>query len=364
MCLETLLIKSNLKNYQVNFEKNAGFIYKLKDIPNSIFIIDSNVWQHYKDTLLACIEKDRVIVLPISEERKNLDTVQELYDKIMEYAPKKNLCINAVGGGILQDIAGFLASTLYRGINWNFVPTTLLAQADSCIGAKTSLNHKNFKNLIGTFYPPSNVYIYPEFLKTQLKEDFYSGVGEMAKLHLMGGKEDTLNFIQTLSEINDINNDAVLSAVKKCLLIKQSYIEEDEFDNGKRNMLNYGHCFGHAIESSTNFAVSHGQAVVLGMLAANITAQKKGVLSAENERFLREKVLLPVFKTNIQNIEINAETTAEAMTYDKKNTGKGLALVMINDNYEMIKTNEMTKQEAVESLEKMKEILTGELFVL
>ncbi len=81
----------------------------------------------------------------------------------------------------------------------------------------------------------------------------------MAKLHLMGGKEDTLNFIQTLPEINGINNDAVLSTVKKCLLIKQSYIEEDEFDNGKRNMLNFGHCFGHAIESSTNFAVSHGQ---------------------------------------------------------------------------------------------------------
>jgi len=355
--LKSLLIKSNLQNYQANFVDNNSFIYGLKDIPNSIFIVDSKVWEYYKDNLLACIKKDRIIVLSVSEERKTLETVQELYDQIMEYSPRKNLCLIAVGGGILQDIAGFLASTLYRGVSWIFVPTTLVAQADSCIGAKTSLNYKKFKNLIGTFYPPSSIYIYPEFLKTQLKQDFYSGVGEMAKLHLMGGKKDTLNFIEALFGINNLDNKSIIETVQRCLLIKQSYIEEDEFDSGKRNMLNYGHCFGHAIESSTNFEISHGQAVVLGMIAANISAHKRGLLSAENERFLRAKVLIPVFKTNMQNIKLNIEETVAAMAHDKKNTGDGLALVMIDDNYEMIKITDMSKNEASESLKELENFI-------
>jgi len=357
MRLDSMVIKSNLKNYDASFEADSGFIELLNNIPNSIFVIDNNVWEIYKANMLGCLDKNRVIVLPISEERKTLDIVQELYDQIMKYSPKKNLCLIAVGGGILQDIAGFTASTLYRGINWIFVPTTLLAQSDSCIGAKTSLNYKKYKNLIGTFYPPSKIYIYPEFLKTQLKKDFYSGIGEMAKLHLMGGKEDTSNFINSISEIDKYHQEILLQTIQRSLIIKQGYIEEDEFDAGKRNMLNYGHCFGHSIESSTNFAISHGQAVVLGMIAANITAKEKGILSTENEKCLREKVLLPVFKTSLENININTEKTVAAMAHDKKNTGEGLALVMINDNYEMLKITDMSKQDAIDALEKMKQIL-------
>lgn len=364
MRLGSMLIKSNLKDYTAYFENNPDFIHRLNQLPNSIFVIDSNIWNIYKDSLLACISPDKVIILPISEERKTLDTVQELYNQIMEYSPKKNLCLIAVGGGILQDIAGFTASTLYRGINWIFVPTTLLAQTDSCIGAKTSLNYKKFKNLVGTFYPPSEIYIYPQFLKTQEKQDFYSGIGEMAKFHLMGGREDTLNFIKSIPKIDSFNLKTLEESIQKGLLIKQSYIEDDEFDTDKRNMLNYGHCFGHAIESSTNFGIPHGQAVVLGMITANITAKEKGLLSAENEKFIREKILLLIFKTDIKNINLNTEDTIEAMAHDKKNTGEGLALVMINDNYEMIKINNLSKIEAINSFKKMKEIMEEELSLL
>lgn len=290
MCIDAITIKSNLKDYNVYFEKDNKFLEKLSTRENCVYIIDSNVYEAHKDKVLALIPVEKLILLDVNEEMKNMDTVCELYEKIMQFAPRKNLTIVSIGGGITQDVTGFVASSLYRGVNWVFIPTTLLAQVDSCIGAKTSLNFKHYKNLVGTFYPPSEIHIYPEFLKTLTREDFYSGVGEMAKLHLMNGLEDTKVFIKDLPLIDKRDGKTLLERTKNCLNIKKSYIEDDEFDTGKRNMLNYGHCFGHAIESSTDFAISHGQAVVLGMILANSQAFKKDILSQETEEFIRKNV--------------------------------------------------------------------------
>lgn len=343
MCVDKITIKSNIKNYDVFFAKNSDFLTELSQLQNSVFIVDETVYNLYKGSLLSCIPQERVILMPVCEENKNLHTVCELYEKIMKFAPRKNLNLVSIGGGITQDVTGFVASSLYRGVNWTFVPTTLLAQVDSCIGAKTSLNFNNYKNLIGTFYPPSKIYIYPEFLKTLKKDDFYSGVGEMAKLHLMNGEKDTKVFIEELEQIDRLDAPTLLKRTKNCLNIKKSYIEEDEFDGGKRNMLNYGHCFGHAIESSTDFGISHGQAVVLGMILANKEALRRGILNEENEKFIRENVLEPVLKVEIP--EIDVEKTISAMGQDKKNLGKGLALVMIKDGYEMLKITDLRDED-------------------
>ncbi|MEI8128066.1 MAG: 3-dehydroquinate synthase [bacterium] len=351
MRIDELTIKSNIKDYTAYFEKNDDFLKVLADLENSVFVIDENVWNLHKNGCLKFLPTEKVIVQTVREEIKNIDTVCELYEKIMAYAPRKNLNLVSVGGGIIQDITGFVASSLYRGINWIFVPTTLLAQVDSCIGAKTSLNFKQFKNLVGTFYPPSKIYIYPEFLKTLTKPDYYSGVGEMAKLHLMQGEKDTLDFIKNLSKIDVIDDLAVLERTQNCLKIKKSYIEDDEFDTGKRNMLNYGHCFGHAIESATDFAISHGQAVVVGMIIANEEAKKRKILSPENEQFIKEKVLLPSLKADLSKINIDIEKTIQAMGQDKKNLGTGLALVMIQDGYEMVKITDLGADEARNLLE-------------
>lgn len=350
MHLEELTIKSNIRDYKIFFEKDDNFLKDLSKLQNIVFIIDKNVWEFHKNGILKCLPLDKTIVQSISEDIKNIDTVCSLYEKIMSFAPRKNMNLVSIGGGIIQDITGFVASSLYRGINWIFIPTTLLAQDDSCIGAKTSLNFKHFKNLIGTFYPPSKIYIYPDFLKTLTKQDYYSGVGEMAKLHLMNGENDTKDFINSLELIDKLDEITLLERIQNCLKIKKSYIESDEFDTGKRNMLNFGHCFGHAIESSTNFAVSHGQAVVIGMLLANKMAVKKNILSKEQECFIREKVLLPVLKVDIP--KINIEETIKAMRQDKKNTGEGLALVMINNDYQMIKITDLKENDVKELLER------------
>ena len=348
MCVNKLTIKSNIKNYDVFFEKDASFLDKLFKIENAVFIIDENVYAKHEKGCLNGVPSEKLIILPISEDLKNLDTVCNLYEKIMQFAPRKNMTIVSIGGGITQDVTGFVASSLYRGVKWIFVPTTLLAQVDSCIGAKTSLNFKHYKNLVGTFYPPCEIHIYPEFLKTLTREDFYSGVGEMAKLHIMNGENDTKEFIKDLPLIDKLDSETLLKRTLNCLKIKKSYIEDDEFDAGKRNMLNYGHCFGHAIESSTDFAISHGQAVVLGMILANKIALSKGLLSKANEEFIYNKVLKPVLVVDIPIIDI--PKTIQAMKQDKKNLGNGLALVMINDNYEMLKITDLTDEAAIEVL--------------
>ena len=349
MHLEDIKIHSNLKDYTVSFEENNAFIKELSEVDNAVFVVDEKVFSLYQNSLLNCLPKDRIIIQNANENAKTIDTVCDVWEKIMAFAPRKNMTLVSIGGGIIQDITGFVASTLYRGIKWIFVPTTLLAMTDSCIGAKTSLNFKKYKNLVGTFYSPSHIHIYPGFINSLSRLDYYSGVGEMAKLHLMNGREYTDIFRGFLQDIENRNFDVLLKCLKNSLEIKKSYIENDEFDTGRRNLLNYGHCFGHAIESSTDFSIPHGQAVVLGMILANREAVNQGVLSADNAIYIEENILKPILVADVP--EINIDATVAAMRQDKKNIGQGLALIMLNNDFQCIKITDMTEQQAKEVLE-------------
>lgn len=357
MRVTPMQVHSNLRDYEVRFEENTDFIKELAALEPAVFIVDEKVLALYGSTALAGLPPQRVIVQPAREELKNLQTVCALYERIMSFAARKNLNLVSIGGGIIQDITGFVASTLYRGLRWHFVPTTLLAQVDSCIGAKTSLNFNQYKNLVGTFYPPQRIYIFPGFLPTLTECDFYSGVGEMAKLHIMNGEKDAREFVASLPEIASRKPDTLLRLTAHCLEIKKGYIESDEFDAGRRNMLNYGHCFGHAIESATDFAVPHGQAVVLGMLLANREALKRGILKAETEEFVRKTILVPVLKSDISKLNIDVAAIIRAMGQDKKNVGKGLALVMLADGYQMVKITDLTAGEAEKLVAGLKELI-------
>ena len=345
MCVDKLIIHSKIKDYSVFFVNNKDFMVNLIKNKDIIFIVDSLVYDLYKDDILIDIPEEKLILLKISETVKTITTVCYLYDKIMRFAPRKNLTIVSIGGGITQDITGFVASSLYRGVKWIYVPTTLLSQVDSCIGAKTSLNYKHFKNLVGTFYPPSEVYIYPKFLKSLKRNDFYSGVGEMAKLHIINGEDATKDFINALPQIDLRDNDILLERILNCLKIKKFYIEEDEFDTGKRNMLNYGHCFGHALESATDFTIPHGQAVILGMLFANKVAVELGFLGKDTEAFISQNVLKPILTVEVPAFDTNKVLIA--MQQDKKNLGSGLAMVMLKEGYSMVKITDLPEQKAL-----------------
>ncbi|MFC1566316.1 hypothetical protein ACFL4A_00575 [bacterium] len=355
MSMNNITIKSNIRNYDVSFDVNENFIDEIiKENKNNIVIIDENVYKCHSKNALSVFENLNVIILPISEEVKNINTVLELFDKIIKKMPNKKTTIISIGGGITQDITGFLASTLFRGVKWVYVPTTLLAQDDSCIGAKTSLNFKQYKNLIGTFYPPTSVHIYTPFLKTLEDVDYLSGVGESAKLHMMGGKESINFFVDNIDAINGRDENVLLDMIKKCLAIKKAYIEDDEFDQGKRNMLNFGHCFGHAIESATDFVVPHGQAVAIGIILANYAAVKRGILNTELANSFNNKVLLPVIDKNLLKVKIDSQEVISAMKRDKKRVTKDFALVMIDNNYEMVRIDDLKETEIVDALEDYK----------
>lgn len=346
--MQVMSVNSAIRNYEVHFSDAFNFFDTFERIQNRFYVIDSNVWRLYRDSIFAHLDPRLVMVLPIEEDRKNLSTVMEVYDALMARSAKRNMTMISVGGGIVQDITGFAASTLYRGINWIFVPTTLLAQSDSCIGSKTSLNYKKYKNLIGSFFPPNQIFLCPRFTDTLKSEDYFSGMGEVIKLHLMGGELLSRELISSLPVLNSRKNPAtLLAAIEKSLAVKLSYMQDDEFDTGRRNLLNFGHCFGHAVESTSEFAIPHGQAVIVGMLFANIVAKARGLMKSELFHELQAKVLLPALTTRPTQNQLNTEAILAAMQMDKKRTGEGLVLVMLTDGFAMCKIEDLNIAELV-----------------
>lgn len=355
--MPVMSIPSAIWNYEVHFVESADFVERLEAIPERLCVVDGSVWKHHADGCLRPLDPNKVMILPVAEKHKCLPTVLKVYDALLSRAAKRNATLISIGGGILQDITGYVASTLYRGIGWIYVPTTLLAQADSCIGSKTSLNYRGYKNLVGTFYPPSCVYVYLPFLMTLEKNDFFSGLGEVIKLHLMGGEEMTRQLIARLPALVRREEAALRSAVEASLRVKQGYIAEDEFDTGKRNLLNFGHCFGHALESTSRFAVSHGQAVLVGILFSNLVAKSRGLLTKSRHDSLARKVLLENIVVRPRKAHLNPERIYKAMQMDKKRVGAGLALILMREDYSCLKVTDLTFEELSRAIEELAELL-------
>lgn len=350
--MKDITINSNIRNYSAVFDKITPQIIAEKKNENCFFIIDENVWRIYGSTVFSSLYENERYILAISENEKKLETVMAILDELIKKNVKKNLKLIAIGGGITQDIAGHLASILYRGVKWDFWATTLLAQADSCIGGKTSLNYKNFKNLIGTFYPPHGIVIDTNLNSTLKDYDYLSGVGEIAKLHIIGGEESAESFVSMIPGLLSRDPAVLLKAIYNSLTIKKEYIEDDEFDSGRRNYLNYGHCFGHAIETATDFAIPHGLAVVLGMILANHVSNKKGNLSSGMNDYLNNKICHPILKTiDMQKHTISADSVISGMKQDKKRTGAGLPLVMVDDQFRMSKVDNLTEHEVYDVID-------------
>ena len=191
---------------------------------------------------------------------------------------KRHDTLVSIGGGIVQDVTGFAANIYNRGLKWMFIPTTLLAQADSCIGSKTSLNFSNFKNSLGTFYAPDNILIYLDFVKTLTHDDYLSGLGEVAKFNIMSAKEGIKRLEKNMDKLLSRDTKTLKFFIERSLAFKKDFIEEDEYDFGKRNLLNFAHTFGHAFETVSQYKIPHGQAVTLGLMVANNISTQRAIL--------------------------------------------------------------------------------------
>lgn len=323
---------------------------------NGVWVVDRKVFNLYKK-YFKNIDSNLLILLDAREEQKTLEGAMRIYRALITKNMRRNDMIISVGGGIIQDVAGFVASTLYRGTKWIFVPTTLLAQVDSCIGGKTSINFDSFKNLLGTFYAPDEVYINTKFIDSLDLKERYGGFGEIVKLQLIKtqSKKDLDLTIKCLSK----NYVDLSRLIYDSLLVKKEYIEEDEFDYGLRRILNYGHCFGHALESVSNFAVPHGLAVVIGMLFANIIALKREKIDNGLFRVLSGEVFLPHIHRELLGLScafFDYRMLFGAMKKDKKRINSGVALVLPKKDLKLELVHNLSLDELQYGCEELKKI--------
>ena len=300
-----MIVNSSIKKYNIEFYNNFN-IEQLDYNTGDIIIIDKNVKLKLPQ-FLTTVEIDA------TEKTKSYDYLPIVMDKILSKSFTRKNKLTAIGGGITQDIVSFISSILFRGVDWIFLPTTLLAQGDSCIGGKTSINYRNYKNQLGNFNPPNKIIICNKFLDSLNTEDIQSGLGEMLHFYLVSGQDD-FNFYK------DNYLTSKQSVIKRCLEIKKGFVERDEFDKGERLLLNYGHTFGHAIESIIEYKYPHGICVCFGMDIANFISMKIGYISEELYKELNK------FLTGIHNKklpDINIDKFIKALEKDKKNDKKG-----------------------------------------
>jgi 3-dehydroquinate synthase len=293
-------------------------------IENAVYIIDKNIYQLYANRLNSVLLSQRIIVIEATEENKSLNKMPDYVDKLVLLNIRRGQPLVAIGGGIIQDITCFLATTLMRGLPWIFYPTTLLAQSDSCIGSKSSINSGEVKNILGTFTPPERVIIDVDFLQTLERREIFSGIGEMLKVHAINGPE-SFNLI-SISYERILEDQMVMEEfIHNSLSMKRKLIEIDEFDQGPRNVMNYGHSFGHAIESATSYAIPHGIAVTIGMDIANFVAAELGVSNISH--FERMHNVLEKNCSTYRHVSISLEALLKAISQDKKNSATQLRLI-------------------------------------
>ena len=345
-------IKSRFKTYTVNFVENLAEIYSLAKSQETFFVFDAHVYELYKSELPK-LPTDRLYLFEALESNKNMSTVLDICEQMTTMAAKRNTHLVSVGGGIVQDITGFVANCLYRGIKWTFYPSTLLAACDSCIGGKSSLNYKGFKNLLGSFYPPDEIYIYPQFFHTLSDRDYCSGLGEVVKFNVIAGEE---KFVKLENDIDDILNHDYKKLsyyVHSSLNFKKKFIEEDEFDKGSRILLDFAHTFGHALESVSDYAVPHGSAVAIGMIIANEISVRRKLLSKEYANRIKNVCNKILKNISIESQWRDIDNFVKAIRKDKKQINKSIRAVLLQDGsylsvYDDISAIEI--QHAVESI--------------
>ncbi|MGK5090078.1 3-dehydroquinate synthase [Bdellovibrionota bacterium FG-2] len=338
MELQTLRIKSGQGDYEVEFKKElAQVIAEALKTPKAVCVIDRKVAGLYQELLKPLTSELPTFFVDATEEEKSMVGLTKVLSWLGEQGCMKQNQVIAVGGGITQDIVSLSAHLYYRGLKWVFVPTTLLSMSDSCIGAKCGVNLNAFKNQVGCFHAPSRVLICPEFTRTLSDGDLSSGYGEILKLMVTGSRAKFERFAQVL-DAQGMRNSNILEFIYESLKIKQAVIEVDEYEKDLRRILNYGHTFGHALESYSQYEIPHGQAVAWGMDLVNFIAMKKGRLSAQNYQAIQE-LIKKHFRFSISK-KIDAKAIIAGSKKDKKVADGQVNLILLKDfgTLEIVKT--------------------------
>lgn len=320
-------------------------------------ISDSNVFPIYGEEAAAALRKvsDKVysIVFPAGEENKNLDTVRDIYRKLIGYGFDRKDLVIALGGGVVGDVAGFASATYLRGIDFVQLPTTLLSCTDSSIGGKTGVDLDEFKNMVGAFHMPRLVYMNLSALSTLDDREFASGMGEVIKHGLIRDAAYYEWIINNFSEINERETGALCHMIKRSCEIKRDVVEKDPTEKGDRALLNFGHTIGHAIEKYMGFKLKHGECVALGTIASCYISYKREMLTTEENYEIRDMFVpfgLPISLPEDTDVEEIIRLTRS----DKKMDGGRIRFVLLKDVGKAYIDTGVTDDEIRESLLQLK----------
>ncbi len=321
-----LQVRSLFRDYRVEFSDDATTALSSRLDPGKTFVVcDEKVFGLWREFLNPLFVPGRYKVIAPSEESKTMEKAQELIEAMIAAGTRRDHTVLAIGGGVTQDVSAFAASILYRGIEWTFIPTTLLAQADSCVGSKTSINVRDKKNLAGNFWPPSIAVIDTRFLDTLPVDDVRSGIGEMLHFYLYADSPMTRPLLAGYRELLE-NRAALRPFIEESLQIKRRVAELDEFDRHERHKFNYGHTFGHALESVTDYVIPHGLAITVGMDIANFVSMRLGLMPRAVFEELHALLILNFPTRQFEPSQL--DRYFEYLTKDKKNLGNDLGCIL------------------------------------
>lgn len=294
-------------------------------------VSDFNVASLYGKEVMGILEgrckKNVLFSFPAGEEHKTLSTVKDIYTFLInEKFDRKDLLI-ALGGGVTGDITGFAAATYLRGIDFIQIPTSLIAQADSSIGGKTGVDFDGFKNMVGAFYMPKLVYMNVGVLKTLDDRQFFSGFAEVMKHGLIKDGIFYEWLLENMYEICERDTDTLLEMIERSCKIKKLVVEKDPSEKGERALLNFGHTIGHAIEKAKNFALTHGECVALGAVAAAFISWKHELLSKDEYYEIRD-MFVP-FNLPISVEDIDSQEILKLTKSDKKVEGDFIKFILL-----------------------------------
>ena len=310
-------------NTSIYFDDNFSSLFKYIDLDSSnvFLLVDSNIYNLHSKKFH---EFENILVVESVEDSKSLAYLDTLIDKLILFGCNRSSFIVGVGGGVICDIAGFIASIYMRGLRFGFVPTTLLSITDASIGGKNGVNFKGIKNIIGTINEPEFLLIDFSFLKTLSDFELSNGYSEIIK-HACISSDKLFSLLEQVEL--DYNTNSFKKILKESIKVKLNIIRNDLNENNSRKLLNFGHTFGHAIEAK--YKMSHGEAISLGIVLAINLSSKFGYLD-DNSTIVRITNLLSKFSLPIDINKYNKKSLMYYVTKDKKSKGKYVDFIFLN----------------------------------
>jgi len=313
--------------------RNAGSVFKRHNLTSPIVIItDTHVAALYRSIVERSLQKEgftvRTIVIPPGEKQKSLHRSATLYTQLLKWNIDRSATIAALGGGVIGDLAGFIAATYQRGINYVQLPTTLLAQVDSSVGGKVGINHPLAKNMIGAFYQPKFVLADTSTLRTLPQREMVCGLGEVIKYGIILDRK----FFEFTKKhfTHALNGDAKVlhHIVRRSCELKALVVSRDERESNLRAILNFGHTVGHALEQAGSYGrLKHGEAIAYGMVAETSIARAMSLISEKEQRHIEEVIsTMPLPK--LSTLRLSATSLIETMKVDKKSAGGVIRMVL------------------------------------